>query len=97
MATMLQKIARQMFLDVLDSTPLGKNVTCVFVGGIQIELPDPHEPYFSLRTFETRNSHGTMNDHRASVMYHLDRQNRDSKEADTHFLHSEKEWIPENI
>ena len=84
MATMLQKIARQMFLDVLDSTPLGKNVTCVFVGGIQIELPDPHEPYFSLRTFETRNSHGTMNDHRASVMYHLDRQNRDSPHGSPH-------------
>jgi hypothetical protein len=74
MATMLQKIARQMFLDVLDSTPLGKNVTCVFVGGIQLELPDPHEPYFSLRTFETRTSKGTMQDHRASVLYHLDRQ-----------------------
>ena len=74
MATMLQKVARQMFLDVLDTTPLGKNVTCVLLGGIQLELPDPLEPHFSLLTFETRTSKGTMNDHRDQVQYHLDRE-----------------------
>jgi hypothetical protein len=73
MATMLQKIARQMFLDVLDTTPLGKNVTCILLGGIQLELPDPLEPYFSLLTLETRTAKGRMNDFQAKVKFHLNR------------------------
>ena len=76
MATMLQKITRQMFLDVLDTTSFGKNVTCIFVGGVQLELPDPLEPYFSLLTFETRTSKGAMHDHRDKVKYHLLRNAR---------------------
>jgi hypothetical protein len=76
MAKMLQNIARDMFLDILDTTKLGKNVTCVFVGGIQLELPDPLEPYFSLLTFESRNQRGTMMDCRDKVMFHLNRSKK---------------------
>jgi hypothetical protein len=76
MAKMLQKIARQMFLDILDTTTLTKNVTCVFVGGVQLELPDPLEPYFHLLTFETRNQKGTMHCGKDKVLYHLLRNER---------------------